>query len=205
MKLRELFFTFLISTLCCSAQSREASKGLSSAAPASSDPAARPAAMDDSYIIAASDVLTVTVWKQPTLSGSLLVRPDGKISMPLLGDVQASGQKPMRLAAQITEELKRFMRDPEVSVVVSKIHNNYVYLLGEVGKKGPVVMTPGMTLLEAISSAGGLTDYAKKNKIYILRKVDGKDHKLPVNFKKALKGDADFNVTLTPGDTIIVP
>jgi polysaccharide biosynthesis/export protein len=163
------------------------------------------ATADDPYVIGVSDSLTVTVWKEPILSGSFLVRPDGKISMPLLGDIQASGEKPMQLAVQISEELRKFMKDPSVSVVVSQIHQNFVYLLGEVGKKSPVVMTPNMTLLEAISSADGLTDFANKGKIYVLRTRNGKQQRIPVHYKKALKGDAAFNLTLVPGDTIVVP
>ncbi|MGB6974730.1 MAG: polysaccharide biosynthesis/export family protein [Terracidiphilus sp.] len=195
--------------LLCRAQSPKPDNSTGNTPTANSVPAAGqpPSApgVTDSYIIGLSDVLTVTVWKQPTLSSSLLVRPDGKVSMPLLGDLQAAGLKPMQLAAQITEKLKKFMKDPQVSVVVSSIHNNYVYLLGEVGKKGPVVITPGMTLLEAISSGGGLTDFANKKKIYILRTVDGKQQRIPVDYKKALKGDESYNVSLQPGDTIVVP
>ena len=179
------------------------------AAPATANPqsAGTPAAAasDDSYIIGSSDTLNVTVWKQSTLSGPLLVRPDGKISMPLLGDVQASGLKPMELAAQIADKLKKFIKDPQVSVVVTSVHFNYVYLLGEVGKKGPVVLTPNMTLLEAVSSGGGLTDFANKKKIYILRTVGGKQQRIPVDYKKALKGDESYNVSLQAGDTIVVP
>jgi polysaccharide export outer membrane protein len=164
------------------------------------DPSA--GAAKEKYIIRPSDMLTVSVWKQPSLSGALLVRPDGKISMPLLGDIEASGTTPMQLSAQISNKLQKFVRDPEVSVVVSQIHKSFVYVLGEVGKRGPVQMTPGMTILQAISSAGGLTEFAKKKKIYILR---GKGQRIPVNYKKALKGDANFNLTLLPGDTIVVP
>ena len=118
-------------------------------------------------------MLTVTVWKEPTLSGTLLVRPDGMISVALLGDVQASGMTPLQLADQIATKLKKYIQDPNVSVVISQIHSKVVYLLGEVGKKGPVEMTPGMTLLQAIASAGGLTDFANAKKIYILRDEAG--------------------------------
>lgn len=159
----------------------------------------------DSYVIAPSDTLTVTVWGQPSLSGALLVRPDGKISMPLLADIQASGLTPMQLSARITAKLTSFVKDPQVSVVVVAIHKNFVYLLGEVGKKGPVELTSGMTLLEAISSAGGLTDFANKKKIYVLRTLNGKQERLPVKYKDALKGDAGCNLLLAPGDTIVVP
>ena len=194
--------------LLCQAQSQKPNNPTSNTPAASSAPAAGTpagAATDNSYIIGSSDVLNVTVCKQATLSGPLLVRPDGKISMPLLGDIQATGLKPMDLAAQISDKLKKFIKDPEVTVVVTTVHNDYVYLLGEVGKKGPVVMTPQMTLLEAISSAGGLTDFANKKKIYILRTVDGKQKRIRVNYKKALKGDASYDVSLKPGDTIVVP
>jgi polysaccharide export outer membrane protein len=159
----------------------------------------------DSYVIGASDTLTVTVWKEPGLTGSLLVRPDGMISMPLLGDIQASGLTPLQLTDQIQARLKKFIQDPNVSVVLTQIHSKIIYLLGEVGKKGSVEMTPDMTLLEAISSAGGLTDYANPKRIYILRNAAGTHEKIPVHYKEALKGDSALNVVLKPGDTIVVP
>lgn len=162
-------------------------------------------AAPETYVIGASDVLTVTVWKEPTLTGSLLVRPDGMVSMPLLGDVQACGLTPLELASAIQAKLKKFIQDPNVSVVLTQIHSKTIYLLGEVAKKGPVEMTPGMTLLEAISNAGGLTDYANSRKIYILRNQAGTHQKIPVHYKEALKGDSSLNVLLKPGDTIVVP
>jgi polysaccharide export outer membrane protein len=175
------------------------------AAPAPAGLASAAGAASDSYVIGASDVLTITVWKEPTLSGSLLVRPDGMISVPLLGDVQASGLTPLQLAYQIAVKLKKFIQDPNVSVVLTQINSKKVYLLGEVGKKGPMEMTPGMTLLEAIASAGGLTDYANTKKIYILRDDAGKHEKIPVHYKEALKGDSELNLVLKSGDTIVVP
>jgi polysaccharide export outer membrane protein len=159
----------------------------------------------DTYVIGASDTLTVTVWKEPTLTGSLLVRPDGMISMPLLGDVQACGLTPLQLADLIRAKLKKLIQDPNVSVVLTQIHSRFIYLLGEVGKRGPLDMTPGMTLLEAISSAGGLTDFANAKKIYILRNEAGTHQKIPVHYKEALKGDTALNLLLKPGDTIVVP
>ncbi len=200
MKFRTiLFLAVAISAMACCAQASTARKASSGSHPAA-DPST--GAAKEKYIIQPSDMLTVSVWKQPSLSGALLVRPDGKISMPLLGDIKASGTTPMQLSAQISSKLQKFIRDPEVSVVVSQIHKSFVYVLGEVGKRGPVQMTPGMTILQALSSAGGLTEFAKKKKIYILR---GKGQRIPVNYKKALKGDASFNLTLLPGDTIVVP
>jgi polysaccharide export outer membrane protein len=162
-------------------------------------------AATDSYVIGASDVLTITVWKEPTLSGNVLVRPDGMISLSLLGDVPASGLTPLQLADQISTKLKKFIQNPNVSVVIFQIHSKVVYLLGEVQKKGPVEMTPGMTLLEAIASGGGLTDFANTKKIYILRNNSGSQQRIPVRYKDALKGDGTLNLVLKPGDTIVVP
>ena len=159
----------------------------------------------DSYVIGPSDVLIITVWKEPTLSGTILVRPDGMISLALLGDVQAAGLTPLQLADQISTKLKKYIQDPNVSAVISQIHSKVVYLLGEVVKRGPVEMTPGMTLLEAVASAGGLTDFANSKKMYILRNESGSQQKIPVNYKQALKGDSTLNVVLKPGDTIVVP
>jgi polysaccharide export outer membrane protein len=120
--------------------------------------------------------------------------------------VLASGLTPLQLADQIALKLKKYYQDPKVSVVVSQIHSKLVFLIGEVNKKGPVEMTPGMTLLEAISSAGGLSDFANSRKIYLLRNQEGGSQvKVPVEYKKALKGDGNFNIALKPGDTIVVP
>jgi polysaccharide export outer membrane protein len=205
---------FFVPSLFCPAQDKEsAGKPAQQAPPASTAPAAAAVAPQalaagaaaDTYVIGASDVLAITVWKEPTLSGSLLVRPDGMISLPLLGDVQASGLTPLQLADQITVRLKKYVQDPNVSVVVSQIHSKIVYLLGEVAKKGPIEMTPGMTLLEAIGSAGGITEDANAKKIYILRNEAGKHEKIPVHYKQALKGDSALDLVLKPGDTIVVP
>jgi polysaccharide export outer membrane protein len=209
MKLgRLLVLAFFVPSLFCPAQDKESAG--KPAPPALAAPAPAPAAMAagaaaDTYVIGASDVIAISVWKEPTLSGSLLVRPDGMISLPLLGDVQASGLTPLQLADQIATKLKKFVQDPNVSVVVSQIHSKVVYLMGEVGKKGPIEMTPGMTLLEAIGSAGGITEFANAKKIYILRDEAGKHEKIPVHYKEALKGDSALDLVLKPGDTIVVP
>jgi polysaccharide export outer membrane protein len=159
----------------------------------------------DTYVIGASDVLAVTVFKEPALSGNLLVRPDGMISIPLLGDVKASGKTPAQLAEEVTAKLKKFIQDPNVTVVLNQINSKKIYLIGEIGRTGPLEMTPGMTLLEAIASAGGITEFANSKKMYILRTEDGKQQKIPVQYKQALKGDASFNITLKSGDTLVVP
>jgi polysaccharide export outer membrane protein len=162
-------------------------------------------ALPDSYKIGSADVLTITVWKELTLTGSYLVRPDGMISMPLLGDVEASSLTPQQLAGELEEKLKKYIQSPNVTVQISQIHSKVVYLLGEVAKKGPIDMSPGMTLLQAIASAGGLTDYANAKKIYVLRNDAGKQVKIPAHYKEALKGESSASLLLRPGDTIVVP
>lgn len=200
-----IILAFFVSSIYGQSQ-QDASAGKNAlAAPATAALAAAAGTGTDSYVIGASDVLTITVWKEPTLSGTILVRPDGMISLALIGDVPASGLTPIQLANQISTKLKKYIQEPNISVVVTQIHSKVIYLLGEVAKRGPVEMTPGMTLLEAISSAGGLTDFANSKKIYILRKEPGSQQRIPVHYKKALKGDRLLNLILRPGDTIVVP
>lgn len=197
-----LIAVLFVPALFCLAQDK------TPAAPEAAAPAAQNAAapaVPDSYVIGASDVVTITVLKEPTLSGGLLVRPDGMISMPLLGDVMAAGETPLELADKITVKLKKYIQDPNVTVVLSQMNSKKVYLIGEVTKPGPVDMTPGMTLLQAIASAGGLTPYANSRKIYILRTENGKPQKIPVQYKQALRGEGSLNLPLNPGDTIVVP
>ena len=157
------------------------------------------------YIIGPDDVLHVSVWKETDLTSTLPVRPDGKISMPLLDDVQAAGLTPMQLANSLTEKLKKFMSDPRVTVVVTAMNSQKVYILGEVTHTGAMALTPNMTVLQAIASAG-FTQFANTKGIYVLRTENGKQQKLPFNYKQVVKGEAmDQNVLLRPGDTIVVP
>jgi polysaccharide biosynthesis/export protein len=157
------------------------------------------------YVIGPLDSLNIDVWKEPDLTATLPVRPDGKISMPLLDDVQAAGLTPTELARSLTEKLKKFVADPRVTVVVAAINSKRVYMVGEVSHPGPTPMTPNMTVLQALSSAG-LTQFANTKKIYVLRTVNGKQEKLPVDYRKLVKGEAiDRNYVLQPGDTIVVP
>lgn len=156
------------------------------------------------YIIGPQDSLQVTVWKEPTLSGTVPVRPDGMISLVLVGDLPAAGLTPMALSADISQRLKKYIQDPVVTVVVLGVESQRIFLVGEVNKVGPLMLTPGMTTLQAIVTAGGLTQFANSKRIYILRKVAGKEEKMPFNYKQALKGD-NQGVSLLPGDTIVVP
>jgi polysaccharide export outer membrane protein len=125
--------------------------------------------------------------------------------MQLLGDVKAAGKTPMQLADEITVRLRKYIQDPTVTITLDQMNSKRVYFIGEVGRTGPLGMTPGMTLLQAIASAGGLTEFANKKKIYILRSVGGKVVQIPVQYKPALKGDGSLNLVLIPGDTIVVP
>jgi polysaccharide biosynthesis/export protein len=156
------------------------------------------------YVIGPQDSLQVTVWKEPTLSGTIPVRPDGMISLVLVGDMPAAGLTPMALSADISQRLKKYIQDPVVTVVVLGVNSQRVFLVGEVAHVGPVMMTPGMTPLQAIVTGGGLSPFASSKHIYILRVVAGKQQKIPFNYKQALKGD-NSGVSLLPGDTIVVP
>jgi polysaccharide biosynthesis/export protein len=157
------------------------------------------------YVIGADDALHISVWKEPDLTATLPVRPDGKISMPLLNDVQAAGLTPMQLADLLTARLKKYVADPRVTVVVTQINSKRVYLVGEVLHPGPLAMLPNMTVLQALASAG-FTQFANTKGIYVLRTENGRQQKMPVNYRQLIKGDAvDQNIMLKPGDTIVVP
>jgi polysaccharide export outer membrane protein len=157
------------------------------------------------YVIGPEDVLHVAVWKEADLTATLPVRPDGKISLPLLNDVQASGLTPQQLAASLTEKLKKYIADPRVTIVVTTINSKRIYLMGEVLHSGATPLSPNMTVLQALSSAG-LNQFANTKGIYVLRTVNGKQQKLPVNYRKLVKGERiEQNYLLQPGDTIVVP
>jgi polysaccharide export outer membrane protein len=157
------------------------------------------------YVIGPEDVLHVAVWKEADLTATLPVRPDGKISLPLLNDVQAAGLTPMQLADSLTEKLKKYVASPRVTVVVTTINSKRIFMVGEVSHTGAVPMIPNMTVLQAISSAG-LTQFANTKKIYVMRIQNGKQQKLPVNYRKLVKGEQmEQNYLLQPGDTIVVP
>lgn len=174
-----------------------------SAAPASDSNI--PPAPGPSYLIGAEDTLHVSVWKEPELTATLPVRSDGKISLPLLNDVQAAGLTPMQLAAAIQERLRKYLDDPRVSVVVSQMNSQRFFATGEVQRSGALPLLPNMTVLQGLASSG-LTQFANTKKIYVLRSVNGVQQKLPVNYKHLIKGEQmSQNIVLKPGDTIVVP
>jgi len=158
-----------------------------------------------SYVIGPDDQLHVSVWKEPDLTNTMPVRADGMISLPLLNDVQAAGLTPMQLAASISEKLKKYITDPHVTVEVTQMNSQRIYVMGEVTHPGAMNRTPDMTVLQALASAG-FTQFANTKGIYVLRTESGKQQKLPVNYKKLVKGeDMQQNYVLKPGDTIVVP
>jgi polysaccharide biosynthesis/export protein len=158
-----------------------------------------------SYVIGPDDTLFVSVWKEPDLTNSLPVRADGMISMPLLNDVQAAGLTPMQLGDAITDKLKKFISDPHVTVVVTQMNSQRIYVTGEVSHSGAVPLLPDMTVLQALAGAG-FTQFANTKGIYVLRTENGTQKRYPVNYKKLVKGEVpEQNIFLKPGDTIVVP
>ena len=157
------------------------------------------------YVIGADDTLRISVWKEPDMNATLPVRPDGKISLPLLNDIPASGLTPMDLAASITERLKKYIADPRVTVVVVAMNSRRIFVTGEVSHPGAMTLLPNMTVLQALASAG-FTQFANPKKIYLLRTQNGKQVKIPFNYKEVVKGDhPEQNIMLKPGDTLVVP
>lgn len=166
--------------------------------------AAAPAVTDQEYRIGPQDVLQIDVWKEPEITRTIPVRPDGKISLPLLHDVQAAGLTAMQLAVNIRDGLTKYLNNPQVTVTVTQINSRRVFVTGEVAKAGALPLLPGMTVLQALASSGGFTQFAKEKGIYILRTENGKQVKLPYNYKDVLKGTKE-DVPLQAADVIVVP
>jgi polysaccharide export outer membrane protein len=166
---------------------------------------AGPLSLSPNYVIGAEDSLKIEVWKEPQLSTTLTVRPDGKISLPLIDDIMAAGFTPMQLKDDIAARLSKFVTDPVVSVSVLGVNSKHVFMIGQIGHVGMVQLTPGMTILQAIASAGGIAPYANGKKIYILRGDPTKPQKIFFDYTKALKKGDMQGVTLLPGDTIVFP
>ena len=176
------------------------------------DAAAMPASIKvqssaNDYLIGPDDVLAINVWKEPEISRTLPVRPDGNISLPLVGDLKASGHTPTQLQKEIKDQLVEYLSNPEVTVLVQEAKSHKFNIIGEVAKPGSYVMAGPMTVLDAIATAGGLREFARTTKIYVLRmNADGSRVRLPFNYKQVLKGnDLRADVQLQPHDTIVVP
>jgi polysaccharide export outer membrane protein len=171
------------------------------------DPVARPLRSDDSFIIGAEDVLDISVWKEPDLTKQIPVRSDGRISLPLIGDIQAAGRTPLQLQMDITDKLKGYISDPQVAIIVQQINSLKYNIFGEVGKPGSYTLAGGTTIVDAIAAAGGLKDFAKKKGIYILRiNSAGVANRFAFNYEDFIKGkNTKQNILLKPRDTIYVP
>jgi polysaccharide export outer membrane protein len=162
--------------------------------------------VSESYVIGPEDVLYIHVWKEEALSRTVPVRMDGKISLPLIDDIQAAGYTARQLKEVLTQKLKAFVENPNVYVTVTEANSYKVYVSGQVRTPGVYRLRNETTILQIIPMAGGFTDWANQKKILVIRKEDGKEKRFTVNYKKIVKGDAlDSNIILKAGDTIIVP
>ena len=202
-RLYALFFAWALLVTAVWAQGPDKNNSVS--AGKTTEPAATPS-VDADYRIGPQDVVRIDVWKEPDISRTIPVRPDGKISLPLLSDVQAAGLTAMQLAASLRDSLSKYLTNPQVTVTVTEINSRRVYLTGEVNHGGALPLLPNMTVLQALSSGGGFTQFAKTKDIYVLRTEDGKQVKHPFNYKEVVKGKlSEQNISLQPGDVIVVP
>ena len=163
---------------------------------------------DDTFVIGNDDVLSINVWKEPDVSRATIpVRSDGRISLPLAGEIQAAGKTPLALEQDIASKLQSYISEPEVTVMVTQINSRKFNILGQVNKAGSFPLTNSLTVLDAIALSGGFRDFAKKKSIYVLRQnADGTQSRIPFNYKEVLKGEKpEQNIKLQPHDTIVVP
>jgi polysaccharide biosynthesis/export protein len=197
--------SFLIMLLITAGQFCRAQQQMQVSADASSNADAKvPAIAPGTYKIGVGDVLHITVWEEPQFTETAVVRPDGKISVPLVSDVDVSGHTPEAVQAALTEQLNKLVHKPRVTVVVQEIHSRMVFITGEVQRPGAYPLMEAMNVVQLVARSGGLTDFAKQKKVYVLRAANSA--RVNVNLQKVLKGDApEQNVELAPGDTVVVP
>jgi polysaccharide biosynthesis/export protein len=162
---------------------------------------------DDSFVIGNDDLLAISVWKEPEISRSVPVRSDGKISLPLVGEVSAAGETPLKLEKELAARLKNYIDAPEVTVIVQQINSQKFNILGQVSRPGSFALSSAATVLDAIALAGGFRDFAKQKAIYVLRETaDGSESRIPFNYKDVVKGkNPAQNIKLQAHDTIVVP
>jgi polysaccharide export outer membrane protein len=175
--------------------------------PSAQRAAAMPAAQaEGDYRVGLGDSIQVSVWKEPEASTIVVVRPDGKISLPLVNDLEVSGKTPMEIQEILAAKLSPFIKDPNVTVTVKEIHSHKVYVLGQVNKAGSYQIVQPTTILQMLTDAGGLQPYAKAKSIYVLRTENGQQRKLSFNYKDVVQGKKiEQNIFVQPGDTIVVP
>ncbi len=159
-----------------------------------------------SYLIGPGDVLEISVWKEEGLQKEVLVRPDGGISFPLVGEIQAGGKTTVQLQDTIVKNIKRYIPDPVVTISVLKINDNKIFVVGKVNRAGEFVATHYIDVMQALSMAGGLNPYAKSGDINILRRVNGKTQAIPFEYDAVAQGDKlEQNIILKSGDVVVVP
>jgi polysaccharide export outer membrane protein len=179
----------------------------SATAPGAAAPALGvPVATANDYVIGPGDILAVVFWRQDDMSAEVIVRPDGKISVPLLNEVDVTGLTPEQLRMKLTSEALRFIQDPNVTVVVKQINSRRVFVTGQVVRPGPYPLISSVNVLQLLSMAGGLLEYADAKKILIMRTINGKTTTFKFNYKEMIDGkNPKQNIELRPDDTVIVP
>ena len=196
-------FCYGLLTAMLSAAAVPVPQAVSSSAPVA---AAAPIAVPSDYVIGADDVLSVVFWRDKDLSGDVTVRPDGRISLPLVNELQAAGLSPDQLRDQIAKAAAKYVEDPTITVVVKQINSRKVFITGQVAKPGAYTLNKPISVLQLISMAGGLLEFAKKKDIVIARAEGGEQHTLKFNYKDVLQGkNLAQNIQLKPGDTVLVP
>jgi polysaccharide export outer membrane protein len=180
-------------------------KGNASTPTTTDSPDAGSSVDPNSYHIGLDDQLLISVWREPELSLSVVVRPDGMITMPLINDVHVVGLKPVELQRLLIDKLKPFVSEPQVTVIVQGIRSRKVYLVGNVTKQGAYSLEGGETVLQLLATSGGVNPFGKADSIYILRTENKKQIRIPFQYKKALKGRTQDDVLLQPGDVVVVP
>jgi polysaccharide export outer membrane protein len=168
--------------------------------------AATPAALPPGYVIGADDVLSIVFWKDNDMSATVVVRPDGKISLPLLNEVQAAGYTPEQLRAALVEAAGKYLEDPNAAVLVKEIHSRNAFITGNVTKPGAYPVASEMNVLQLIALAGGLLEYSDAKNIVVIRIENGLRHDHKFNYKDVVKQKhVEQNIALKPGDTVVVP
>jgi len=189
-----------------STRTDEKSKSRAERSVTGTEPSDAPSSIDaGAYRIGLDDQLMISVWKEPELSMNVVVRPDGMITLPLVNDLHVVGMKPVELQQLLTEKLKPFLSEPQVTVIVQGIRSRKVYLFGHVIKPGTYNLDGGQTVLQLLAASGGIGPFAKADSIYVLRTENKKQVRIPFQYKKALKGRDRDDIALQPGDVVVVP
>jgi polysaccharide export outer membrane protein len=166
----------------------------------------KPVEVKPEYVVGEGDTLHIDVWQEPEVSQNVVVRPDGKVSLPLVNEIKISGMTPLEIQGLVAEKLKTFVNQPKVTVTVMEVHSRKAFITGEVAHPGEYPLNTQVTVLQLIAQAGGFTPFAKTESIMILRVSDGKEQRLKFKYKEVLRGkNTDQNIALEPGDTVVVP